>query len=128
MTPQQFELEVARLLARDGWTILKAGGGAGDEGIDVLAEWNGRRLGVQCKRYSYKHPLSAPAIQRYLGAPFHVHKVREMLVVTSGPVTKPARSIAARSAFPVRIIDGQEFLQWQSGRAMYLPGQGLCAR
>lgn len=46
-----FEHEVASLLKRDGWHILRAGGGAGDGGIDVLAEFGGLKLGVQCKFY-----------------------------------------------------------------------------
>ena len=46
-----FEKWVAEALIGFGWTA-KVTSGSGDQGIDVIAEKNGQKLGIQCKLYS----------------------------------------------------------------------------
>lgn len=42
---------VAEALIGFGWSA-KVTAGSGDQGIDVIAEMNGKKLGIQCKLYS----------------------------------------------------------------------------
>lgn len=58
-TPSGFEHEVAALLRRDGWKIIRDGGGPNDGRIDVLASRDGHKLGVQCKFYGPQTPLTS---------------------------------------------------------------------
>ena len=46
-----FETWVAENLKRFGWDA-KATQGTGDQGIDVIAVYKNKRVGIQCKRYS----------------------------------------------------------------------------
>lgn len=124
-TPSGFEHEVAALLRRDGWKIIRDGGGPNDGGIDVLASRDGHKLGVQCKFYGPRTPLTSGEIQKYLGTPRLVHRVNEMLIVTTGPVTAPARKMVAASDFPTEVVSGAELAPWRAGRARYVPRRGL---
>ncbi len=50
MHPEAYEHHVADVLREEGWTATVTPMG-GDWGLDVVAERQGRRLGVQVKRY-----------------------------------------------------------------------------
>ncbi|MEW9516135.1 restriction endonuclease [Streptomyces tubercidicus] len=48
----EFDRLVADLMDRDGYRVVRSGGGAGDEGADVLAmDDKGRYRMIQCKHH-----------------------------------------------------------------------------
>lgn len=51
MTGSDFELHCAKILQSAGWTVLH-NGKTGDQGVDLIAEMNGLRVALQCKRYA----------------------------------------------------------------------------
>lgn len=48
----EFEQFCGELLRRNGYDNVSVTQGSGDQGIDILAEKNGIKIAVQCKRYS----------------------------------------------------------------------------
>ena len=66
----QFEHRCAELLRYRGFHKVTVTKGSGDQGIDILAQKNGLKYGIQCKYYS--HPVGNKAIQEaYAGADFY---------------------------------------------------------
>ena len=66
----QFEHRCAELLRYRGFHKVTVTKGSGDQGIDILAQKNGLKYGIQCKYYS--HPVGNQAIQEaYAGADFY---------------------------------------------------------
>ena len=57
----QFEHRCAELLRYRGFHKVTVTKGSGDQGIDILAQKNGLKYGIQCKYYS--HPVGNKAIQ-----------------------------------------------------------------
>ena len=63
----------------------------GDRGIDIIAEKDGRKLGVQTKRYVKKVGISA--VQEVVAGKLY-HKVDDMLVITNSYFTPHAVELA----------------------------------
>ncbi len=61
MSGMDFERFVANLLYRMGYQQVKLTPGSNDQGVDILAEWQGVRYAFQCKCYA--SPLNNKAIQ-----------------------------------------------------------------
>ncbi|GAA2333048.1 restriction endonuclease [Streptomyces cuspidosporus] len=111
MTPEEFELAVAELCARDGCEDVRVVGGAGDLGADVLATApDGRRLVIQCKRYTAPHKVGSQDVQRFGGTCFAVHEAHIAVVITTSEFTEPAVDYAA--ACGIRCFDGRELTEW----------------
>ncbi|MFK4187165.1 restriction endonuclease [Streptomyces sparsogenes] len=111
MTPEEFELAVAELCARDGCEDVRVVGGAGDLGADVLATApDGRRLVIQCKRYTAPHKVGSQDVQRFGGTCFAVHEAHIAVVITTSEFTEPAVDYAA--ACGIRCVDGRELTEW----------------
>ena len=87
-----FERWVARGLGRHGWKV-KVTIGSGDQGIDVIAERNGRRLGIQCKLYSGN--ISNKAVQEAHAGKVH-YRLDDAAVLTNSKFT-PSAQILAKS-------------------------------
>lgn len=51
MTGNDFELHCAVILKDAGWIVLHRGK-TGDQGVDLIAELNGLKVAIQCKRYA----------------------------------------------------------------------------
>ena len=86
-----FEHWVASGLQIYGWnaTVTQA---SGDQGIDVVAEKDGKRLGLQCKLYSSK--LGNKAVQEaYAGMAYH--GVDRVGVISNANFTTSAKDLAA---------------------------------
>lgn len=77
--------------------------------------------------YGPNTALGSREIQYYLGAPFHVHGVNEMLVVTTGPATKSAYEMARSSRFTVHLLAGEDTARWRLGKRRFVPGRGFIA-
>lgn len=51
MSGHEFERFCASLLKNNGFKKVKVTQGSGDHGVDILAEFNGNKYAIQCKRY-----------------------------------------------------------------------------
>ncbi|MBE9487312.1 MAG: restriction endonuclease [Chloroflexi bacterium] len=89
-TPVEFEIKCADVLISLGWTarITK---GTGDQGVDVIAEKNGVKAVLQCKKYS--NPVGNKAVQEvYAGKQHELADIAA--VVTNSTFTKSAQELA----------------------------------
>jgi restriction system protein len=86
----EFENWVASSLRGFGWhcELTK---GSGDQGIDVIAQKDGFRIGLQCKLYS--QPVGNRAIQEAL-AGMQFHGLHKAAVLTNAPFTRAAHELA----------------------------------
>lgn len=85
-----FEKWVAEALQGFGWQA-EVTRGSGDQGIDVIAEKNGRRIGLQCKLYS--QPVGNKAIQEaHAGKVFH--GLDAAGVISNATFTSSAKDLA----------------------------------
>jgi restriction system protein len=90
MSGTQFEAFVADLFRAMGHraTVL---GGAGDQGVDVIVSYEGRRVAVQCK--NHKRAVGNKPVQEvYAGARYH--RCQEAWVVAPSGYTRGARELA----------------------------------
>jgi HJR/Mrr/RecB family endonuclease len=90
MPGHQFEQYVARLMQQQGYktTVTK---GSGDLGVDIIAEKNGIRCAVQCKRYGSNIPRTA--ISDAVAGKQH-YKCTQAMVVTNQHFTPGAIELA----------------------------------
>lgn len=89
----QFEHRCAELLRYRGFHKVTVTKGSGDQGIDILAQKNGTKYGIQCKYYSY--PVGNKAIQEaYAGADFY--DCDAAMVMTNSTFTRQARELAEK--------------------------------
>ncbi len=85
-----FEAWVAESLRVFGWEA-ETTPSSGDQGLDVIARRNGRRLGVQCKLYSA--PIGNRAVQEaHAGKAFH--RVDAAVVLSNARFTPSAQALA----------------------------------
>lgn len=86
-----FERWVAAALSAFGWDA-EVTAASGDQGIDVIASRDGRRLGLQCKLYST--PIGNKAVQEaHAGKAFY--GADRVGVLSNAPFTNSARDLAA---------------------------------
>ncbi|MFI2779679.1 restriction endonuclease [Streptomyces sp. ALB3] len=116
MDPYDFEEAVAGLCRRDGCVDAEVVGGAGDLGADVVATTpDGRRLVVQCKRYTSDNKVGSQELQRFGGTCYAVHEAEVAVVVTTGEFTDPALDYAAQCDIVCVGLD--ELVAWSEGAA-----------
>ncbi|MFF9687644.1 restriction endonuclease [Streptomyces sp. NPDC014623] len=116
MDPYDFEEAVAGLCRRDGCLDVEVVGGAGDLGADVVATTpDGRRLVVQCKRYTSDNKVGSQDLQRFGGTCYAVHEAEVAVLVTTGEFTEPALEYAAQCDIVCVGFDG--LTAWSDGAA-----------
>ncbi|MEU1216212.1 restriction endonuclease [Streptomyces sp. NPDC005791] len=116
MDPYAFEEAVAALCRRDGCRDVEVVGGAGDLGADVIAGTpDGRRLVVQCKRYTSDNKVGSQELQRFGGTCYAVHEAEVAVVVTTGAFTEPALEYAGQCGIVCVGLD--ELTAWSEGAA-----------
>ncbi|WP_437051072.1 restriction endonuclease [Streptomyces sp. enrichment culture] len=116
LSPEEFEEATAALCVRDGCSDVEVVGGAGDLGADVLAvSPGGRRIVIQCKRYSDDNKVGSQDLQRFGGTCFTVHGADLALVVTTSEFTAPAEEYAAQCG--IVCVPREALLAWSEGRA-----------
>ncbi|URJ47377.1 restriction endonuclease [Paenibacillus polymyxa] len=92
MSGLEFEDYISFFFEELGYKVVRTPT-TGDEGIDLIIDKNGLRVGVQCKRYNGK--VSVSAIQEaYAGK--DMHDCDEALVVTNSLYTAPAIKMAEK--------------------------------
>ena len=86
----EFEQFIAELFSKMGYAakVTKA---SGDQGIDVIAEKNGRKIGIQTKCYSSK--VTNTAIQEAVAGIQH-YRLDKGMVITNNWFTGSARELA----------------------------------
>ncbi len=101
LTPDEFEEWVAARWRERGYSVRVAGGW-GDHGADLIAEREGERVIVQCKKYrAWK--VGEPALRDLYGSMLDFGAQRACIVST-GPVSAAARAWARGK--PIEIWDG----------------------
>jgi restriction system protein len=102
-------------MQRDGLTIERAGGGAGDLGADVIATTpDERRIVIQCKRYQPHAAVSGPDMQRFLGTAHTVHHADTAVLVTiARRFTRQAQELAV--SHRVILVNRDRLALWNSG-------------
>lgn len=117
LDPTAFEHAIADL-ARTHPTVATAtrAGGAGDRALDVLVTLHdGRRILIQCKRYTGN--VGAPALYEVNGTYRATHRCQMAVVVTTAGFTRSALEWNASlpPAERLRLIDGARLMAWARG-------------
>ena len=87
----EFEAYVALVLEDNGFKHVEITKGSGDQGVDILAERNGKTYAVQCKNYA--GAVGNFAVQEaYAGAEYYGCDVAA--VICPGTFTKGAKELA----------------------------------
>ncbi len=130
MDPVDFEHFCGWLYQKDGYkvgdTVV-----TGDEGVDLELRKRGRKVIVQCKRYS--GTVGQPTVRDLYGAMFHTGS-KEAHLVTTGKISRQAENWAAGK--PIELIDGHDLVAWvnrkrrdskqsQGARVMWITAGGL---
>lgn len=93
MSGWDFERYCASLLLKKGFTKADVTSGSGDHGVDIIAEQNGVKFGVQCKLYT--GPVPNKAVQEaYTGSSFYGCDIAAVL--SNAPLTAQARQEAEK--------------------------------
>jgi len=108
----EFETYLANLLKTLGFEDIAGTPTSGDQGADLLARKDGRKIAIQAKRY--KGSVGNGAVQEIVGA-LRFYKADEGWVITSGTFTPSARTLAQANS--VRLVDGVELRKLVSGRS-----------
>ncbi|MGA2981882.1 MAG: restriction endonuclease [Terriglobales bacterium] len=105
-----FEVYLARLLKKLGFEDVTGTPATGDQGADLLARKDGRKIAIQAKRY--KGSVGNQAVQEVVGA-LKFYKADEGWVITSGRFTQPARALAQANG--IHLVDGLDLRKLQQG-------------
>lgn len=110
MSGVEFERHVANVMSRTGFFVVTISGGVRDEGADITARDScGRRIVVQCKRYTGR--VGSPAVQAFAGTVFAIHGADVAMLVSSSSFTSEAVNLANRLG--IRLIDGACLKAWE---------------
>lgn len=103
MTGEKFEHYFANVLRKSNYKKVRVTQYQGDQGIDVLAQSENRKIGYQCKRY--KKNVGNKAFQEaHAGKSFY--DLEDVYVVTNSYFTKSAKELAHKIG--VYLIDRDE--------------------
>ena len=91
MEGHQFEHACANILRANGYKKVEVTKASGDFGVDILAEKNGVKYAIQCKRYSHK--LDNTPIQEVIGG-LACYNCSKGAVMTNQYFTEPAQQLA----------------------------------
>lgn len=93
MSGWDFERYCADCLLKKGFTKADVTSGSGDHGIDIIAEQNGIRFGIQCKLYQGQIPNKAVQ-EAYTGASYYDCDVA--VIMSNSELTKQAQTEAKK--------------------------------
>lgn len=108
LSPQDFEQFIARLYARLGYRV-QVTGGSHDGGIDLVAQRDGRRHYIQCKRYSTRQ-VPVGAVRDFYGAMADKAASGKGFFVTTSTFTLEAERFAQGK--PLELIDGLKLTEY----------------
>ncbi len=93
LTGQEYEVYCKRILEDAGWYVVLTPG-SGDQGADIIAEKEDRRVVIQCK--FYKGPVGNKAVQEAYAAA-GIQDAHYAAVTTNSIFTKSARQLAHKN-------------------------------
>jgi restriction endonuclease Mrr len=120
LSPEDFEVEVARVItAKTGLSTCRVGG-SGDGGVDVIVyDAQGRPRGiVQCKRYAPNKALSPDHVRAFAGVKQRM-QVKVAYLVTTAYVTPS--TLQEGELLGVRVIGGKAFDAMRRGLMQATP-------
>jgi restriction system protein len=97
----EFETYLAGVLKQEGFEDIRGTPKTGDQGADLIAKKDGRKIAIQAKRY--KGSVGNEAVQEVV-ASVRFYGADEGWVITSGTFTPSAKALAQRNG--VKLIDG----------------------
>src|SRR5215210_8566550 len=106
MSGTQFELYVAALLRALGHNTMVLGG-SGDQGVDLIVDYFGERVAVQCKNYA--KPVGNKPVQEVFAGARH-HGCQQAWVVAPAGFTHGAFALA--SSVGVKLFDSASIREW----------------
>lgn len=109
MRPTEFEQYIAELFGRLGYKTY-ATGGSHDEGIDVIAEKDGVKHYIQCKKYFSKHQVGSPEVREFYGALVAHYGNGEGWFITTNKFTPEAERFADDK--PIVLINQFELVKY----------------
>ncbi|MDF0727257.1 restriction endonuclease [Cytobacillus sp. S13-E01] len=112
MTGEQFEHFVKNLLQKNGYENPQITKASGDEGVDIITYKNGKKIAVQCKRYSNK--ITNSAIQEVFSG-MHFYNCHEAYVITNSYFTENANTLANKHKVKLINRDGLFELMEKAG-------------
>ncbi len=83
LTPEEFEVVIGMLFSRMGYDVEDRPF-VGDQGADLIARKANEVVVIQCKKYGTSNMVTAPDIQRTLGAMLKFRATQGILATTSG--------------------------------------------
>ncbi|MDD5606754.1 MAG: restriction endonuclease [Candidatus Pacebacteria bacterium] len=108
ISPKEFEEYIAELFKQLGYKAFVTGG-PNDGGVDVIAEKNGIKHYIQCKRFITK-TVSVAAVREFYGALGHYLAKGKGYFITTNKFTLEAEKFAEDK--PIELIDGQKLIQY----------------
>lgn len=102
LKPNKFEEYISHLYSKLGYSTT-INGGSYDGGVDVVAEKDGIKFLIQCKRYN-KNTISVHDIRDFYGAMAHDLVNGKGIFVTTNIFSKEAERFAEGK--PIELIDG----------------------
>ncbi|MEE6177133.1 restriction endonuclease [Mycobacterium sp. 050134] len=118
MSGTEFEGFVAAQLRARGWSVTHTGG-TGDYGVDLVAQRDGTRLAVQCKRLA--KAVGVAAVQQVVAGARH-HGCDQAVVVSNRSFTRAAHQLAITHR--CRLVGREQVLIW-AGAVAPLPRRRL---
>ena len=97
LTPRQFEEAVAAIMREFGGRQVRVTGGSGDLSVDItFREPDGKKVAVQCKRYTPPNRVGSVELQQFIGMAKLHHKADVAMYVTTSDYTRGALKLAAQ--------------------------------
>jgi len=106
LSPSEFEEYIGELFEELGYRRVNIRGGTGDQGIDILAEKDGERVAIQCKRYK---GLVGPHEVRALIGAMQLNEAQRGLLVTTGTFSIQAERMVGEAQ--IQKIDGNGLIE-----------------
>jgi len=109
----EFEELIGDLLRESGYTQVIRVGGSGDLAADLTAtDPQGRKVIVQCKRYSPEKIVGTPDLQKFIGMLIVEHKADFGIFVTTSSFSRKAIEKAKEWRDVLQLVDGNLLVKW----------------
>jgi restriction system protein len=109
LSPKEFEDYIAELFNRLGYKAY-AVGGLNDGGIDVIAEKDGKKHYIQCKKYFKAREVSVGDVRDFYGALADKLSNSKAYFITTSKFTLPAEEFTGDK--PIELVDGNKLLEY----------------
>lgn len=109
----EFEELIGDLLRESFYTQVRRVGGSGDLAADLTAiDPQGRKVIVQCKRYSPEKTVGTPDLQKFIGMLIVEHKADFGIFVTTSSFSQKAIEKAKEWQDVLQLVDGNFLVKW----------------